>query len=51
MYPIVFIFREENETDTETELFMSPQLLLTFTQRDLNGYSQPSRRTLFSLGI
>jgi len=24
---------------------------LTFTQRDLNGYSQPSRTTLFSLGI
>jgi len=28
MYPIVFIFKEENETDTETELFMSSQLLL-----------------------
>jgi len=26
-------------------------LHLTFTQRDLNGYSQPSRTTLFSLGI
>ena len=24
---------------------------LTFTQRDLNSYSQPSRTTLFSLGI
>jgi len=24
---------------------------LTFTQRDLNGYSQPLRTTLFSLGI
>ena len=24
---------------------------LTFTQRDLNSYSQPSRMTLFSLGI
>ena len=24
---------------------------LTFMQRDLNGYSQPSRTTLFSLGI
>ena len=25
--------------------------ILTFTQQDLNGYSQPSRTTLFSLGI
>ena len=28
MYPVVFMFKEENETVTETELFMSPQLLL-----------------------
>lgn len=26
MYPVVFIFKESNETDTESEL--SPQLLL-----------------------
>ena len=25
--------------------------ILTFTRRDLNSYSQPSRTTLFSLGI
>jgi hypothetical protein len=28
MYPVVFLFKEENETDTE--MFMSPHLLLTF---------------------
>lgn len=28
MYRVVFIFKEENETDTESEMFMSPQLLL-----------------------
>ena len=27
------------------------QMDLTFMQQDLNGYSQPSRMTLFSLGI
>jgi len=28
MYPVVFVFKEENETDTGTELFKSLQLLL-----------------------
>jgi len=32
-----------------THSHLTPRL--TFTQRDLNGYSQPSRTTLFSLGI
>jgi len=32
-------------------LNFKPVFLLTFMQRDLNGYSQPSRTTLFSLGI
>ena len=30
---------------------VSTKMILTFTRRDLNSYSQPSRTTLFSLGI
>jgi hypothetical protein len=30
---------------------LQPTRKLTFWRRDLNGYSQPSRTTLFSLGI